>query len=224
MGKIKFGRAFGLSILGVLSLMSLFAGGAQAKEFQILLKPALLATFVGTQEGTGSLLVPGRNLTLNCTAGDVETGSEIISPTQALAKIQFLGCTALSHSTGAELPCTVDNPLATAVALPVLHNGERFILFEPDPGTAEGAKGNFTTVLLLGELCPLPEVNPVKGTTAALIEPLTNDTVKPLILFSPAISTLLGDALTYGGFASTITAKAELELTGAHVNEPFGIG
>jgi hypothetical protein len=237
MGKIKFGRALGLSILGVLSMMAMFAVSAQAAEFQFekfievtkkFEKVAvLLATATGSQEGSGSLLVPGRNLKLTCTSGDVETGSEIINSKEGLAKITFLGCTALDLKTGTELPCTVDNPKALAKLLPVIHAFKEkvneveielklpFVLAEPDGGTI------FTTVLLLGEACPLPEENPVTGSVSA--QATTNNSVIDLAVFSEAIQKLIGDKLLFGGFESFINASATLELTGVHAGFDWGV-
>ena len=216
MGKIKFGRVFGLSILGIVSMMAMFAVSAQAAEFWVKEKGnVLLATATGAQEGEGILLVPGRNLTLKCAAGDVKEGSEIKTASEGLAKILFLTCKAFSHKTGSAIPCEVLNPEATAIISPVVHEGLPYVLAKADGGT------NFTTVVMHGELCPLPLESPVTGTLAAKVT--TNGAVVDLIESSEAIQKLLGDVLKFGEFEAFVIAKATIELTGAHKGLNFGV-
>jgi hypothetical protein len=229
MGKIKFGRVLIPSILGALSLAAMVAVSAQAAEFQISLKPALLATITGNVLA-GSLLVKGRNLKLNCTGGEIEEKSaegelsEITNATHALVVIQFQGCTALNHKTGAELPCTlVKQPLAIALVKPIsLGAGDPGVLFEPDKESKEGAKGQFTTLSFVGGgECPLPENNPVTGTFAALID--NNDTKEVLLLFNEAIQKAAGAKSSFGGFEAFVNVTAHLTLTGAHAGLSFGV-
>jgi hypothetical protein len=231
MGKIKFGRVLIPAILGALSLVAMFAVSAQAAspEFQISLKPALLATVTGSLLA-GFLLVAGRNLKLNCTGGKLEekgegTGiTEITNEKHGLAVIAFEGCTALNHKTGAELPCTlVKQPLAITLAKPILIGGtEPGILFEPDATSKEGEKGRFVTVEFVGGgECPLPESNPVTGEAVALID--NNDTKEVLLLFSEAIQKAASAVLKFGGFEAFVNTTAHLTLTGTHTGLSFGV-
>jgi hypothetical protein len=206
MSHVSLSRILAVSVFGALSLAAILATSAQAAEFQIQGKPALLATLTGSQEGTGSLLIPGRNLTINCQSTAVNVGSEIVSPSKALVKLTFSMCSALNHAKGTELPCTIDNPTVTALFLPLAGNT---LLKEPD------SSETFTTVLLLGEICPLPEENPVQGTLTAEVK--TNNSVVDLITFNKS------SGINFGGFPSTFTGSATLELTGAHKGLKFGV-
>jgi hypothetical protein len=167
----------------------------------------LLATATATQEGKAVLLVPGRNLKLECSSSDVLAGTEVLNATEALAKVKFLGCETFNHKTGAKLSCTVDVPEVTASLSPAAHAGGEYALAVPDGSL-------FTTVILLGASCPLPEENPVKGSIVALID--GNGEVKPLLLFSEAIQLLVGDKLEFGGFTSYVSGSTVVELTGGH--------
>jgi hypothetical protein len=218
-------RALSLSLVGALSLLAFSAVSAQAGKFK-LTDPAtgqtaeLLALITGEQIGEGLLLVPGRNLTIKCTGGNLEPGAEIINGNEGLAKIEFTGCTTHEHkSPFGAIACKVDNPLATVKALPILHGGERYVLFEPDaPATL------FTTVILLDASCPLPEENPVHGTVLALLD--NNDTAKPELLFKHVPTSLeksLGDVLKFGGFESTIEGTAYILAINAHKDFKIGI-
>jgi hypothetical protein len=227
-------KAFVLAIMAALGMMAFAAGGAQAQNPEPLASPAtnsagtylinlgaaLLANIDGTG-GLGSLLVPGRNLKIECHEAHLEE-AKIHSSTDALGKVTFLGCVSLDLTTGAALPCetkVLKTISATALALPILHgpesNRESFVLFEP-----QGE--NFTVVTYKeGTECPLPLNNPVKGSIAGLVDDL--ETVKQLILFNPDIQLLTGDKLSFGGFPSYIHADVTVELTPPHEGQKLGI-
>jgi hypothetical protein len=226
MGKIKFGRALCLSILGVLSMMALFAVSAQATNLFLLEKAAAAAgsTFTGKQIGVGTLLVPtGTNLDINCAKGEVEAGSSLLSDTVALAKVLYKECTALSHTTKEELKgCTVPDILAIAKALPK-SGADTFVLFEAD-GTLFKEKEVFTTITLSGELCALKGVYPVTGTVVALVD--NNEKIEPELLFSETITKAYiaeKDELKFGVNAAFIDGTVKVSYTGTDAGKLFGI-
>jgi hypothetical protein len=211
----NFGRTVGLSLIGALSLLSFSAVSAQAGQFKVNGLTNLLALLTGQQLGESLLLIPGRNLTLKCKVGTFETGSEIINGSEALAKIDFSQCLAFQHkSPFNQIECTIDNPLVIAKILPALHPANHpLVLIEPDaPATL------FTILLLLGEKCPLPEENPVKGTLVALVD--KNDTSEPQLLFTHALQALaetaLGDKVLFGGFPASLQATVDILAIGTH--------
>jgi hypothetical protein len=225
MRKIKLGRALGLSLLSALCLVAVFAASAQAGEagtFFLKNKESKEVAFLlvkgkGTQEGTGTLLIAGRNLALSCTTGTI-SNSELKTTTLATGEMTFSGCTALNHKTGAELPCTVTTPIvASFQVIPFLHEKtKKYVTAEP-----KEAGGNFTTIELTGAECTLPVKNPVTGKISA--EVTTNDAVVDLFTASEAFSKLVKDTLKFGGFEGFINGKATGELEGVHLGYKFGV-
>jgi hypothetical protein len=223
----KFGlRAFGLAIMAALGLMAFTAVAAQAEDltdggtagsFTILGLAGLVAglTATGKQVGVGKLLVPGRNLTIECKKGEVLEG-KLVSTTEATGTVLFKECAALvlSKETEEVAGCIVTNGkdiTANAVVLAKLHGGELFLLFEPAPGKI------FTTLEFeSGKGCALPLKNEVKGTLAALDDKPIEE-VTHLILFSQSIQKLLGDKLLFGTFESFVDGDADLSLLGTHL-------
>jgi hypothetical protein len=206
----------GLVMLSALGAMVLGTASAQAGVFKINGGAALLAEVAGSQESLTTFLVPSRNLTLVCHQGEWWNGISYISYLLGgLLVQQYLNCLALSHTKGTELPCTVHDPKLTAIILPSLHNGKPYIIYEIEELPA-------SAIAFLGGSCPLPEENPVKGSTAALVS--TNNKVVNLLNFSPAIQSLLGGTLSFGGSAATVEGSATIKLTGAHAGLTFGIG
>jgi hypothetical protein len=209
-------RALSLSLIGALSLLGFSAVSAQAGKFKIDDKE-LLALITGAQVGTGLLLIPGRNLTIKCEAAQIEAESEIINGNEALARVEFSKCLAFQHkSPFSHINCTIDNFLAITRALPILHGGERYVLFEPDPPSTL-----LTIMFFLGTPCPLPEENPVHGSLLALVD--GNNTVQPLLLFKHELASLLGDEIKFGGFAATTQTTLHIEAVGAHKGARIGI-
>lgn len=188
---------------------------AQAEEGESF----LLATATGEQEGAGTLSVPFRNLKISCQEADFEEGTEMKSGTEALVKLVFLTCAALSLTSGKKLPCTVDISPATAIFAPTEHAAKNYLLAKPDEGEI------LTTVLLLGEECPLPEENQISGTFAAQVT--VNKSSIDLVVFSEAIQKLLGDKAWFGKagtFEAFLNSSAIFMLTGEHQNRNFSVG
>lgn len=186
--------------------------------YLVNLSSVLLAKVAARQIGEGELLVPARDLIIRCTAFDLEEG-KVSTSVDALAKGTFLGCLSLSHSSLEHLPCTLTTLgtiTASALVLPIVHNNEPFILFEPDVGQ------HFTNVSYKsGTECPLPLNNPLLGSVVALIDTL--DAVAQLILFSEGVQLLVADKLTFGGNTAYINGHGEAELAGTHQGQKLGI-
>jgi uncharacterized cupredoxin-like copper-binding protein len=233
MGKIKFGRAFGLSMLAALSLMAAFAVSAQAttdagayflKNKSGVEVPFLLATVTGKLEtGTTALLLsPGRNLTIHCSGLVVNSGA-LETTTLAHGEVTFSSCTVKAHK-GEEIECTVDQPIvAKAEIKPNLHlekekTTKLFVTAEPLENLATGI---FTKITLKGAFCPIAATYNITGKVSA--EVTANDAVVNLITATEAFSKLVGDTLRFGAFEAFLIGKAELELTGAHVGFKFGV-
>jgi hypothetical protein len=225
MKKIKLRRAFGLSLLGALGLVAIFAVGAQAAQFLIENtkgeKVSLLATLTGAQEGAGYLLVAARNLKLPCTSADVIAGSEITDATKGLVKVTFLGCETINDKTGVKMPCEVldevgvkDQINATAILLPKEHAGIKYVTFDEDGGP-------FALIKLSGVTCPIAGDFSVTGSVSAKL--IVNLSVVDLIQFSQAFSELVGDSLKFGFFTAFLNGSGTTELTGAHTGLKFGV-
>lgn len=184
------------------------------------LELALLAPLTVQQLIPGTLLVPGRDLKLECkivTESDVK--GKINTYTDAYVKVSFLGCLSFSLSTFIHLPCvpSLDRIEAEALILPVLHGEQTFILFEPAP-----EKTNLAVVSYKSETeCPLPLNNPVTGSVSASLAFL--EVAQQAISFSPEIQLLTGDVLRFGGFPSYIHAITHARLTESHLNQAIGV-
>jgi hypothetical protein len=218
-------RASGLSIFGALSLMAFTAVVAQAGIFKINGTPAaqLLAKIQGAQETPVSILVPGRNLKVECTGVAILNDSAIENNTDGLAKKNFTNCVARNHKTGALLPCTVSIGEVLTLFLPILHTAlNPYILFEGDPIGEEKEKKEIGSGHLLGEFCPLPEANAIAGAAVARVD--NNNTLQPLLLFTQQIQELIGDQLLFGGFPAFIIGNITIEGVGNHLNKTIGIG
>ncbi|HWL48865.1 MAG TPA: hypothetical protein VNT92_03240 [Acidimicrobiia bacterium] len=197
--------------------------GGTLGEFKIGLGAALLAAIAAEQLGEGELLVAARDLVIKCKELHLGAGSHINNSTDAKVVVEFLGCLAFSHSTLAHLTGCVTKELGTikasALALPILHGGQLFVLFEPLEGT------QFAVVSFKPNVgCVLPLNNPVTGAVVARVDQL--EAVVQLLLFDEAIQLLNGDVLKYGGLANTAYLKGHVNvaLTGApHENLKLGV-
>jgi hypothetical protein len=228
MGKIKLGRALCLSILGVLSMMALFAVSAQANLFLLEKKAAAAGdTFGGIQLGVGKLLILNLGIEINCAKGEVEEG-KLLSDTIALAKLLYKECTVLNDPAGTESVCKANSKgaaekeiLAITKALPKVAGGEQWVLFESDE------KEDFVTIELKGEACAAKGTYPVTGTTVALVD--NNETKEPELLLSPTITaaykTASGetDELKFGIRIAHITGTFKVFWTGKDEGKLFGI-
>ena len=238
-------RLLGLLAVAGLGAMALASASAQAVTPGFLIGKAavgaLTATVGAAQEGTSSLLVPGLNFKINCTAFTVDEGA-INSNSDAKAVLLYTGCTTLSISTGAEIACEVVEPVrAESLLLPteMLKDGAEELPFAI---LAEKIKAliNLTKVGNLAGECILPFDNVVKGDLCLKIKVGTNDTTEPLVLANDTIQTeckpretlegkeiLSGtkfkDELLYGAQKVTVDGAATLKLLGAHLGKTLGV-
>lgn len=188
-------RLSGLLVVAALGAMAL-AASAQAVTPGFLINKlavgALTATVEGTQEGTSTLLVPGLNFKISCTAFTTEEG-KINSNSDAKFILLYTGCTALSITKSPEeIACEVVPIKAEFLVLPAE-------MIE-DPGTKETlpfavlseaikALINLTKVGDLTKECILPFDTVVKGEICLKIKVGTNDTAKLLVLTNEKIQT-----------------------------------
>jgi hypothetical protein len=237
-----------LGLLAALSLLA-FSASAQALTPQFVYKntegtevAVLLGTIAAEQLGRGTLSIPGLNAEINCEKFSVQTGSEILTATDADAVLLYEECTALSITpTLVELSgCEVVTPenetlgggphhiTAGALILPAeLTNGEPALL-------AEKIEAKVVFHKELG--CVLPILTKITGELCIKID--KNETTTPELLTSEAIQgeckerpTLealtegagVKDELLYGTQKSFVTAKADVKLTGAHAGYTLGV-
>jgi hypothetical protein len=236
-----------LGLLAALSLLA-FSASAQAATPQFVYKntggtevTALLASFAAKQLGRGTLSIPGLNAEVNCEKFSVQTGSEILTATDADATLLYEECTALSITGGlVELAgCEVVTPeheelggaphhvTATALLVPAeLTNGEPAVL-------AEGINAKVVFHKELG--CVLPILTTVKGELCLKIN--GNETLEPELVASEAIQaeckervSLEGaegagfkDKLLYGTQTAFVIGKADVKLTGEHAGYTLGV-
>jgi len=250
-------RKHGLGLLGLLAVTALgmmaFASSALALEtqFHINLKAATAAldlTFVGTQEGRGTLEIPGLNTEINCESGELTGGLIATALDAKIAKILFKECTALSISkllviAERELPCHVSDvhagaptqlhvtALTNILALPVE--------ISAGPPVQYGVLAENISVFvnfLSGTGCPLPLKTEVKGEVCFLITAATNDTPNVLIHTDSTIQKscpevnlppngVKKDTLLYGAQEAFIKGSGILTLTGpaGDENKPWGV-
>jgi hypothetical protein len=227
MGSAKHGgRILGLSVLAVWGAMALFAPGAQAQlpgeskagSFSVNGGVPTGQALVGEQLGSGYLLVAARDLKIECTGGTLNSGVANNS-TDAKIMVTFEGCVAQNHAGTPLKGCQykeLETIRASALALPIVHGGERFVLFEPLEGT------HFTNISYKAEtVCTLPLNNPLAGALTAKVGPevegkqiLEGSALS--LQFSQAAQLLTGDVQKYGGLANTgyLNATIDVELAG----------
>jgi hypothetical protein len=204
MGSAKHGGR--VLVLVALGAMAFFAAGAQAQlpgeskagSFSVNSETPSEDPITGEQLGSGYLLVQTRNLKIECTGATVNAGV-INDATKAKVTVTFTGCVANNHAGAPLKGCAfkeLETIKAAALALPIVHGGERFVLFEP-------LEGKLITVISFKPetVCTLPLNNPVTGSVAAKVEALEGETLTPI--FSEAIQLLSGDVLKYGALANT---------------------
>ncbi|HWN10399.1 MAG TPA: hypothetical protein VNO50_14230 [Pyrinomonadaceae bacterium] len=164
----------------------------------------------GKQLVAGYLLVAARDLKIECTELDVNEGV-LNSTTDGKAKVLFLGCVANNHKGEPLANCEfkeLKSVSASALVLPILHNGARYLLFEPLEGT------QFANVSFK-QNCILPLNNPVTGSVVAQVEGANLDATVQTIAFSEAIQLLSGDVLKYGALSNTSYVNGKAHLEGA---------
>jgi len=188
--------------------------------------PATLgAKFEAAQQGTATLLVPGR-VDILCTKGTAK--GEFENDTKAFVSAEFSGCTtwnpvALGATHTTAVKCTVKEPIVVAKsqALPKEHEAAPYVLIEEEGGI-------LTTIFLEGPECPLTKENKVTGAVHALID--SNDSAEPTLLLSEETTKLFqptaatGTHLKYGPFEAYIDANLKVKLTDAeHAGKTLGV-
>jgi len=213
-------RAFGLCLVAALGLMAFMAAGAQATW---LVKGATLAAKadkpaeISNHSALGKLLVPAKNLTLDCTTLASDDG--LLNPASGLGEVLgtllFTGCSTLQPEGTTLAKCKPKEPIeAKGKGNLILHNADTYLLIEP-----EVAGGNFTRIDFPVE-CALPDTNITgslvleclgpnleKGKELCLKEEVTHLAQQaPTALFP-------SDGLFYGVSPATIDGVAKAKLT-----------
>jgi hypothetical protein len=212
-------KVLGLALLSALSMMAFAVAGAQAQlpgesklgKFSVNGVAPTEDPLKGEQLGSGYLLVQARDLKIECAEGTVDS-AVANNETDAKATVTFKKCVANNHKGEPLKDCLfkeLETVKASALALPVLHGGERFVLFEPLSGT------QFANVSFKPEtVCTLPLNNPVTGSVVAKVGELEGTSLP--LEFSEAVQLLSGDVLKYGALANTsyVNAKAHVAVEG----------
>lgn len=232
MRKHRF-RAFGLSFLALSALMAFMAVGAQAnwlvldKEGTVLEPTETVSVSAHTP---GELLIPAKNLEIECKKVASEGLTLEAKSTLAKGKVAFSECVTFSTSgtlTAAPKCNPINQPIkAGGVAHIILHNSENYVLLEPETGKP------FTTIEF-GEECALTATSTVKGSLVVECGHLNASSVfvhldcknhEVTHLIRQASPTLFpSDALIYGlSSAATIDGIAAVTLSGADVGKSWG--
>lgn len=204
-----------------------FAPAAEAEDFRIegkTFKELELKEEAFAEEATSTMSISSAGLgsIINCTARAVD------QPVSRLLWFNFIGgrthrrvlltmCTVLDRTTGAELPCTVSEPVEW-LELGNLIFPTPIRLFETYKPSTEG--GAFGVVKLKGEKCVLPTELKLTGTYAAEME--TGERVEQSLTFNAEAEKLGETAFFIGGKAATITGKTKARLSGANKGKKWG--
>jgi hypothetical protein len=214
-------RAVVLAAMAVLGLMAFGTVGAWAQTLPGASTPGEFLVNLGVpngdaatafQLGSGYLLIAARDKKVQCNSLDVNS-ILINNSTDATVAVTFLECILLTHAGGTAKGCVLkelETIKASALALPILHGGERFVLFEPLAGT------ELANIRIKPEtVCPLPLNSPITGSIVAKVQGELEGTVQTLV-FSEAIQLLSGDVLKYGALANTayLNGTVDVELEG----------
>jgi hypothetical protein len=214
-------RALGLSFFAALGLMAFTAAVAQAGNgiFTVGGSPATTQAINGAIKALGAILIPSKNLQLLCHKGTI-VSANFLNSKEALGKILFEECLVLTLKSEEIAGCHITNGLhvtSTFLVLAVLHNGNLFLLFEPDAASPLELTTQYTAVTFeKNKGCVLPLSNPVKGSVSAEVTTGLESNL-PLIEFSHAIQLLTGDGLHYGTSAAFIDGGATVETPGKSV-------
>jgi hypothetical protein len=216
-------RSLALAAMAALGVMAFGTGGAQAQapelpgkstagSFSVNLATPSGQALVGEQLGAGYLLIQARDLKIECQKG-IATSGAISNATSAQVTITFEGCIANNHKGEPLKGCQLkelETIKASALALPIVHGGERFLLFEPLVGSV------YTILTFKSEtVCALPLTSPVSGSAVAKVEGGLEGEAQTIV-FSETIQLLSGDVLKYGAFVNTayLNGIADIELEG----------
>ncbi len=226
-------KAFGLSLLAVLSLMALTASGAQASGTVLVkgLSPPFTVEITGVQHNAleGRLLILNLNYEIFCHAASVS--ATLSSAGAGKGTITLEKCLAQAVSGGAlsGQACGLENMVVKGEALVILHSGNTALTTEQHgTGTGDpyllitpegGVSGTFVTVVNQTE-CALPEQVKVKGCGVARIV-TTGDRVEHLLSTKGMLS-LFGCKLMYGSNESHLDVDALVSLAGSHNGLEWG--
>jgi hypothetical protein len=207
-------KVLGLGMLTALGLMAFTAPAAQATgDFTIGGKTFTALgvkeeTVTGKSEGSPAFLVPSINLQLVCEGATIS--GTLKAGGHGEETMTFSGCKTV------KAPCSADPIVAKFLSSIVLHAGETWMRFDPPSGSKA-----FTTILLLGEECPLPEVNELSGAFIALVG---SETVEQLLSFKAdeATNKLFGTSYAFGGHPAFLDISALWQLSGPLTGQKWG--
>jgi hypothetical protein len=197
-------------------------GTSSPGKILINLGSALLAAITGMQIGSGKLLIEGRGIEIGCDTAHVSEG-KITSSSDASAKVEFLGCKTYEFGKLVQIEnCILKGGtiagggiiIVKFLILPIVHNGQSFLLFEPSEGTTlttfsyEANKG-----------CSMPLNNPIAGAFSARF----HEGVISTLLLSKSVQLLTADKANYAVFPLYIDAEGRLELVGEHAGYKLGV-
>lgn len=234
----------GLVVIAVLGLMA-FAGSAHAVTplFNVGNSTALHASFSAVQEEPAVFLIPALNFEIKCPEMELKEGLVLAGGQLVHIRLLYKECKVFEFGLPlAEIGvCHVSDVLDDRPEL--LH-----ITFGASALPVEFASGDYGILVenILAEInflpgtgCPLPLKNILKGEICGLIEPLKNDTTKPLVLFSQALQgtcpervlEALGnpaglkvkDKLLFGLNEAFLDSRLEVFMVGAHAGMTFGV-
>jgi hypothetical protein len=145
-----------IMVLAALALVAVFAVNASAAQAFKLFKnggEVSSLSLTGKSSESGALLVPDLALTILCAeAHGTATATASGGTVTATATVTFLNCTVENNKN-----CKVTIEPAKGKGKLEMSGSEDFIIAEPEVKI-------FTTIFLEGELCTLPEEEPISGT------------------------------------------------------------
>lgn len=214
-------------LLTALGLTILMAAGAQAITWDESGKEITVDLLIGGGlKETAKLKIPGLNIEVRCTSVDVEKDSRLRAAfNDALAFLQYLGCTTHLISTGKEQPeCTPTVLLMKAKIIPFLHNNVVKLLALPETGPA------FGTIDFPGA-CIFTETGSVTGSVVFECEdgtlilrscsfPAIKQLIKP-VTHPVQLKLYSNDVLKFSGQVALLEGEGEVFLTEAGTGNPF---
>lgn len=219
-------RNRGLKMLGVslVASLAMLAFSAVAAQADYLIEGKTFAalgieqeTFSISSDAPSKLVASELSTEINC-GKTMLTGGTILLLGVSHGNLTLEECTFLDSFSSEEVPaCTVDNFTLSLLGQTITHNGVKYILFKPTTG------GVFTRIKVLGKECVVAGEHELKGTFASSINAGSLAT-HTLSLANAALATLLGDSLSYSGFAASFTSPSLLmKLTGAFAGKAWSV-
>jgi len=205
-------------LLAALGLLAVTAAAAQAGEFKVggqsfTAKAIASETFEGTA-GTSTFTVPSIGLEISCASAKI-SGTLLLGGTGHESML-FNECKVPGNK-----QCTVDPIQAAFLSSVVLHAEESWLLFASKAGEP------FATILILGELCTLPEKNELTGSFVALVS--KSESAEQTISFANDSKTValfkeLGISISYafGAAPALLSISSVWKLSGANKGKAWG--